>query len=370
MRIAFVIPSLGPGGAERVVSLLAKDWAERGHEVTLATFEMPGVEPFFPVDPRVALRRLAASQFSQDPIAALLKNAARVARLRALLRKIRPDVIVAFMTEANSIAVWAARGLGIPVVISERNQPERPGLEPFHRLARQLSYPLASAMVVQTEEIAAWARACFGIPVHVIPNPVSAPEARPVTSHDYHLLVSIGRLSYQKGFDVLLKSFAALAVKHPHWRLAIYGEGPDRSSLEEMQFKSGCANQISLPGLTKDSFQALRQASLFVLPSRFEGYPNVLLEALSCGLPVVATACPGATVEILANGVHGMLVPSDDVVAMTAALGIMMSNPSCREAYALRARSAVVSLGVATVGSRWLHLLEGLRADTVPGKLC
>ncbi len=359
MRIVFVIPSLGPGGAERVAILLANEWVDRGHEVTLITFEMRGAEPFFPLDPRVEVRGLAASQPSRNPILGLGKNSVRVTRLRALLRKMRPDAAVAFMTEANVIAVWSARNLGIPVVISERNQPDRPGLGPYHRLARRLSYPLAGAMVVQTEEIAAWARAYFGIPVHIIPNPViGTSEAWPRPSHDDgRVLVSIGRLTQQKGFDILLQSFAALTAKHPDWRLVIYGEGPDRSRLEEMRSKSGCANRIDLPGLTKDSVQVLRRASIFVLPSRFEGYPNVLLEALSCSLPVIATACPGATAEILANGRHGMLVPPDDVPALAAALDVMMSDPGCRDAYASRARSAVAGLDIAAVGRRWLDLL-------------
>jgi glycosyltransferase involved in cell wall biosynthesis len=364
VRIAFVIPSLGPGGAERVASLLANDWVGNGHEVTLATFDTPGTEPFFALDPRVDVRELSVAEVSRDLTIRVGKNAKRVTRFRALLREVRPDAVVAFMTEASVVAVWATIGLGIPVVISERNQPDRPGLRTFHKLLRRLSYPLASAIVVQTEEIAAWARARFRVPVRVIPNPVMhAPDARPRKPDDVHYLVSIGRLTHQKGFDVLLQGFGLLAAKHPDWKLVIYGEGPDRSSLEELRLKSRCSKQISLPGLTKDSMQALRQADLFVLPSRFEGYPNVLLEALACGLPVVATACPGATAEILANGVHGMLVPPNDVGAMTTALDAMLSSPKLRDAYAGKALRAVVKLDLATIGCRWLDLLAGLRVD-------
>ena len=116
-----------------------------------------------------------------------------------------------------------------------------------------------------------------------------------------------------------------------------------------------------LPGLIKDSVEALGKASLFVLPSRFEGYPNALLEALACGLPVIATACPGGTAEILANGAHGMLVPPDDVAAMTTALDAMLSAPELREAYASKARDAVVKLDIAIVGSRWLDAMLGLK---------
>ena len=111
-----------------------------GHDVTLVTFDTPGTEPFFALDPGVSLRELAASA-SRGLSAKLGTNIARVSRLRSVLRELHPDVVVAFMTEANVIALWASRGLGVPVVISERNQPDRPGLGHAHKLARRLTYP-------------------------------------------------------------------------------------------------------------------------------------------------------------------------------------------------------------------------------------
>ena len=117
-------------------------------------------------------RALEAPAEPRGLIGKLRTNAARVSRLRSVLRERNPDAVVAFMTEANVIALWASRGLGVPVVVSERNQPDRPGLGTVHRLARRLTYPKARAIVVQTDSIASWARARFHVPVHVIPNPV------------------------------------------------------------------------------------------------------------------------------------------------------------------------------------------------------
>ena len=362
MRIAFVIPNLGSGGAERVASLLCNDWAGQDHEVTLLTFEEAGAEPFFPLDPRISLRPLAAAELSRGVASMLSKNFARVSRLRAALRALRPDAIVAFMTEANVLTLAAARGLHAPVVISERNQPNRPGLGRMHKIARRLTYPLASAIVVQTEGIADWAESRFRVPVHVIPNPVprahsagaNAPAGAP-------LIVSLGRLTSQKGLDLLIESFAQLAAKHQTWRVAIYGEGPERAALVRLVAKRGLADKVSLPGVTKDVPAALRQASLFVLPSRYEGYPNALVEALACGLPIVAADCPGATAEILKDGLHGMLVPAGDVPALTRALDAMMSSPELRAAYARRAVGAVTALDVRAIGQRWLDLFASLR---------
>ena len=173
MHIAFLIPTLSAGGAERVATLLCNYWAERGHRIDLLTFEQPGTEPFFAVQ-GVTLHRLDCMNESGGLAATFLANSKRMLRLRSFLKRCRPDVIVTFMTEANVAALSASLGLGIPVVVSERNQPERRGLLRSHRLARRVSYPFATAIVVQTSAIAAWMRTRFRVPVLVFPNPVSA----------------------------------------------------------------------------------------------------------------------------------------------------------------------------------------------------
>ena len=132
----------------------------------------------------------------------------------------------------------------------------------------------------------------FACQSSVIPNPVSIETSLAQRSHqnptgdsETHQLIAVGRLTPQKGFDLLIKSFAALAPKHPKWRLTIYGEGPERGILELLKAEERPSGQIELPGIRRDLLSALREGSLFVLPSRFEGYPNALLEALACGLP-------------------------------------------------------------------------------------
>jgi GalNAc-alpha-(1->4)-GalNAc-alpha-(1->3)-diNAcBac-PP-undecaprenol alpha-1,4-N-acetyl-D-galactosaminyltransferase len=222
MRIAVVIPHLGPGGAERVCTLLCNCWAERGHSVSAISFEAPGAKPFFGLDQRVKQHHANALNSGSRLAVRITVNARRLWRLRSYLRSIRPDVIVAFMTEASVVTVIAAFGLGIPVVVTERNQPDRPGLGTFRRLARRLCYPWASAMIVQTNEIACWARARFRLPIHVLPNPVKSLQVQQGTQDDEsRLIVAAGRLVHQKGFDILIESFAKVAKSHPDWQLVI-----------------------------------------------------------------------------------------------------------------------------------------------------
>jgi glycosyltransferase involved in cell wall biosynthesis len=197
----------------------------------------------------------------------------------------------------------------------------------------------------------------------VIPNPVLLEQDRegarragdePRAAQE---IVAAGRLVPQKGFDLLIESFAQLALIHPEWSLTIYGEGPERFALEAAICDRRLIGRIKLPGLCKDMRTALRQASLFVLPSRFEGYPNVLLEALACGCPVIATDCPGGVKEILGRGHYGVLVPSGNVARLAKALQAMMQDPAEREYYAARAPEAVKDLNVAAIAQRWIDLL-------------
>jgi glycosyltransferase involved in cell wall biosynthesis len=361
MRIAFILPTFTVGGAERVASLLCNYWVEHGHDVTALTFEGVGDEQIYRLDERVMLRGIDALNRNSQLTSRIRINVRRLSRLRAYLKAFQPDTVVAFTTEANVVAIWSALGLGVPVVVSERNQPDRPGLGRFTRAARRLSYPLATALVVQTDAIADWSRARFTGPVHVLPNPVrlaswGAARAERRTKQ----IVAAGRLVQQKGFDVLIASFGALADVYPDWQLVIYGDGVERGTLEAEARRHALGERIMLPGIRKDMSAALAAADLFVLPSRYEGYPNVLLEALASGCAVVATDCPGASAEILGGGKYGVLVKPGNVTALTTGLECMMSDESLRQRFATQACEAVSALDVDTVGRRWLELFASL----------
>lgn len=371
MRIAFVIPSLGAGGAERVATLLCNEWAQRNNQVTTITFDSPDVADFFSLSSGVTRHHMNVLS-SRNVFMRVAINIRRLLRLRALLIQIKPDIVVAFTTEANVVTLCATRGLDIPVVISERNQPNRPGLGYLQRIARRLFYPLAAAVVVQTHDIAWWVRKRFRVPVHVVPNPVQLMTGNKGVESDSceaFTLVAVGRLARQKGLDILIKSFAPLAEVHPRWQLVIYGKGPERMALEALVRELSLTERVSLPGLRHGIDAVLSKADLFVLPSRFEGYPNALLEALSLGCPVVATTCPGATIEILENGRYGRLVPSENVTALRDALNNMMADTALRRQFAQVAPQAVRHLDIRNIGERWLELLTSAAAYEYPRRI-
>jgi GalNAc-alpha-(1->4)-GalNAc-alpha-(1->3)-diNAcBac-PP-undecaprenol alpha-1,4-N-acetyl-D-galactosaminyltransferase len=366
MRIAFIIPHFGTGGAERVASLLCNFWITQGHSVCAITFEKVGAASSYPLDKSIFVHQTQTLNTHQNPLSRIATNARRISRIRSSLKAFRPDVILAFMTEANVVALWSSVGLGIPVVVSERNQPDRPGLGFWRRLARRLSYPMAAGLVVQTKSIARWAEEQFQVPIHILPNPVNRIKTE-VGRHSAKRIIAVGRLVRQKGFDLLIDSFAKIAARHPDWMLEIYGEGSERPALEAQVKRCGCVERIMLPGICRHIGEVYADAGLFVLPSRFEGYPNALVEALAAGCPVIASNCPGASEQILGGGLYGMLVEPENVDALAVALDEMLSSETSRASFASQATKAVAALDTPVVGSQWLDVLSSV-AGQVPGK--
>jgi glycosyltransferase involved in cell wall biosynthesis len=176
-------------------------------------------------------------------------------------------------------------------------------------------------------------------------------------------IVSLGRLFPVKGHDILIKAFAQLAARHPQWSLVIWGEGPERPVLEALIHSFGLSGRASIPGSTKQVAACLRQGDLFVLPSRTEGFPNALTEAMACGLPVIATNCGGAIEDIVRNDENGILVPPDDVDALATAMDRIMSNPQERARLAARAPEVAERFSLERVLELWDKAIGQALAD-------
>ena len=362
MKVALLISSLRPGGAERVASIAANYWARKGWEVILFTLS-GGEEPlFYDLDPAVLRVPLDISWLSRNPLQGLFNNLRRVWRIRREMAKARPDVLISFMDTTNILAILATRGLGVPIVASERSNPVAQTPKTGWRLLRDFLYSRADAVVTQTER----ARACFPAPVQarcvVIPNPVLAPafaSDREEVVVPRPALVAVGRLSGEKGFDLLIAAFASLLVHHPDWHLVIAGEGAERPQLERQIEALGIRDETLLPGRVRNPEQLLRQCEIFVLSSLYEGFPNSLCEAMACGLPVVSFDCPFGPAEIVRNGIDGILVPQGNLSALVEALDRLMGDEGERRRLAQRAPEILERFGLESVMGMWEQLLRG-----------
>lgn len=349
-RLTLVIGSLGGGGAERVLTILANAWVARGDAVALVTLDREA--PFYPLDGRVAYRPLGVAGRSAGVAAAILNNALRIRALRAAIRESRPDAVVSFVDTTNVLTLLATRGMGVPVVVSERTDPNHFPIGRAYGALRRWLYPAAQAVIVQTEAAARFFSRKIRERTHVIPNPVLPAPAKPPATPQVKI-VALGRLSREKGFDLLIEAFASVACEWPEWSLEIWGEGPERSALEKLVMEAGISGRVRLPGSTQAPLSVLRAASLFVLPSRVEGFPNALLEAMAAGLPVLAADCRSGPGEIVRDGVDGLLVAPGDAAALAEGIRRLLGDSALRARLAARAPEVVGRFALDRVVALW-----------------
>ena len=326
-RLAIFVPTLSGGGAERVMCKLAGGIAARGHAVDLVLARAEG--PYLAEVPEsVRLVDLEASRVL-----------ASLPALVRYLRRERPEALLSVL-HANIVALWARRLAGVPtpVVVSERNTLSYESqyasdlrMQLMPRLTRRF-YPWADGIVAVSQGVADDLARVTGLPrerIQVIYNPIVTPELRakaqaplehPWFAPDERpVIVAAGRLTAQKDFSTLIQAFARVRQTRPA-RLLILGEGQERPTLESLVRQLGLEQDVSLPGFVTNPYPYMAQASLFVLSSRWEGLPGVLIEALCCGTPVISTDCPSGPREILADGRYGQVVPVEDAAALARAI--------------------------------------------------
>ncbi|MBZ0304637.1 MAG: glycosyltransferase family 4 protein, partial [Anaerolineae bacterium] len=290
---------------------------------------------------------------SENAWQGIKNNIPRIWRLRRFLRQEKSDVIISFMDRQNVMTLIATFGSPIPVIISERVDPRHEKINFYWNLARRLVYRFADALVIQAENIRPWTKGIISPDkVFIIPNPIpfAAVERNPAPEKK---VISMGRLVYQKGFDLLIEAFARCAPFFPEWELTILGEGPERENLTQLISSLGLQEKVHLPGLAMNPLQDLQKASLFVLSSRWEGFPNALLEAMACGLPVISFDCPSGPGEIIRHEVDGLLIPPQDVGALAEAMKRLMHDPELREKLAERGQKVTHRFDLDTIMQQW-----------------
>jgi glycosyltransferase involved in cell wall biosynthesis len=360
MKLVLVIPAITAGGAERVMSILANHWAARDRDIALLTFDDGAEPPFFALDPRIRHRTLSLLGDSANPVMGLLNNLRRLRVLRRAIRRERPDAVVSFLDTTNVLTLLASLGLSVPVIVAEHIEPSQYRVKLAWAMLRRWLYPVAGRVVLLTERAREFFPASLGPKIVVIPNPVvpvAAPGGAGIPLPEGHKAVAMGRLVEQKGFDYLLEAFARLADRHPQWSLLILGEGPLRGELESLRDRLGLAGRALLPGRVECPEAVLAESDLFVLSSRFEGFPMALCEAMACGLPVVAFDCPTGPREIIREGYDGVLVPPADPERLAEAMDRLMADPDERRRLAEKAPQVIDRFGLERVMGLWEEAL-------------
>jgi GalNAc-alpha-(1->4)-GalNAc-alpha-(1->3)-diNAcBac-PP-undecaprenol alpha-1,4-N-acetyl-D-galactosaminyltransferase len=360
MKTMFVVYSMMAGGAERVAATLVNHWVNAGDELSLVTITSSDTD-FYQLDGRIKRVALDLGRASRTWRESVANNFRIITRLREVMHEVQPDVLLSFLDLVNLRVLLAAFGTGMPVVVGERVDPTQHQIGKIARALRWLLYRRASAVVVQTPGIAQWAsRIVARRAIHVIPNPINDQFLEPsaTISAPQHKIVGMGRLESQKGFDLLLCAFAQCITAHPDWTLDIFGEGSERDRLKALAYDLGIADRVTLPGTIKDPERVLRQADIFILSSRYEGFPNALLEAMACGLAVISFDCRSGPREMIQHGVNGLLVPPNDVEALAKAMAHLMGNEDQRKRLGERAVAITEEFSLARVNQMWRSVFD------------
>lgn len=363
-----LLHAYGMGGTIRTTFNLAEGLGPR-HHVELVSVVRKRGRPFFRPPPGVRittvvdhrrgrrrglLARLPSLLVHPDdfafPWCSLSTDIALVKRMRQW-----QGTLITTRPAFNLLAARLA-GPGLKVLGQEHLNfnAHRPGL----RRDIRRHYRRLDALTVLTESDRADYAGLAPV-VERIPNAAPSVEGGRARL-DAEVVAAAGRLTSQKGFDRLIPAFAVVVRSHPRWQLRIYGSGPERPALQRLIQELGLRDNISLMGPTRQLGEELAQASLFALPSRFEGFGMVLVEAMSHGVPVVSFDCPRGPSEIITHGVDGLLVPEGDVEALGAALLELVRDPARRRRYGAAAVESSRRFGVGPVAERWEALLARL----------
>ncbi len=357
MRITFVIHSLGGGGAERVLARIATHWADNGHAVDILTLSDAPPASGIRLPESVNIHPLGIVSQGGRPLWSP-RNLTGLATLRKTIQRLRPGCVISFLDMPNCVTLTACLGMRVPVIVSDRVGTLPADLvSHWTRLSRVL-YRFAKHIVVQTERGRPRIAGSLQNRVTVIPNPVDPPGEDPLPLRSRsRKIVGIGRLTHQKGFDLLIRAFRNVAGEFSNWNVEILGEGPERGNLERLVAGEGLEGRVSLSGWRPGPGTILGDAQVFVLPSRFEGFPNALCEAMAHGCAVIAADCPTGPREIVDSERDGILVPNEDVDALTAALHRLLGSEDLRTRLGAAATNVVQRFSLPSIMKKWETLL-------------
>ena len=353
MKCLFVSAGMLYGGAERVTSILVNEWAKNDCETRILVTRTEKISKY------PLAQNVEVVSCYEDIKKAKVGQLAIIRIIRETCKEWKPDVVISFYNDLCALASIAILGLHIPLIYSERNDPNRTNQRPIDQVYRKIVENRADKIVFQTKG----AQACYPPKVQkksvVILNPL---DTSAFPTHDFSNekkeIVSVGRLEPQKNQKLLIESFSMLAEELPGYNLVIYGEGSLRKELEAFVESKGLTNRVFLPGAKSGIQNYIKDASLFVLSSDYEGIPNALIEAMAIGLPCVSTDCsPGGARELILNEKDGFITPCGDAVALRMAMSKILTEKKVASQIGKRAQEVRKRTDRQMIADRWLKLI-------------
>ena len=366
-RILMIIPQNTSGGAERVVCQLANNFAERGISVCLANFDSD--TKFYPVSDKViwvkmGLEYKTTRKFYKICEAPIIE-ARRFFRIRNLIKDFNPDVVLPFLEMAEVLTIPNCIMMRTPFCVSVRNDYN--AYFRYMKLLSKLTYQKAKLVVCQTDAEEATVKKAVDCITTVIENPLD-PDTyteSPYIGERRKVVINVGRLVSQKNQRLLIEAFAGLADKFSEYELHIFGTGELKDKLQIFIDELGMSGRVFLSCVVPNAIKENYDASLFVMSSDFEGFPNTLVEAMANGVPVISTDfSTRAARNLLCDGEIGKLVPVGDADALRIAIEETLSNPQLAQERANRGLYIRERLGTKKITNEWIQKIENALEGT------
>ena len=354
MKIIYLTASLGSGGAERVVSLLANKMVEQGHQVEIICLKFNDI--YYQTDSRIKVT-LAMRQTNN--------RLTELFWLRKYLKKQKPDVVIPFTEGVYCFTILSLLGTGIPIVASERLDPA--AMSPTRKVLKRLLLPYADWLVVQTQSIKEYFPKSIQKKTSIIYNPVNDEVFHQIENGELKIenegrlnrIISVGRLYPQKNQEMMIRAFSKVADEFPDWQLVIFGEGPLRAELEFLVSSFKLQNRVLLPGRTEHVIEELRKSKIFCMSSDYEGMSNAMIEAICVGLPIISTKVSG-TEEMVIDGKNGFLVPKNDEERMAQCYQLTMEREDLREHFSTYNKNMSILFKTESIVNQWFCVINNV----------
>lgn len=356
-HIAMFISSLNKGGSERVLVNLAEYFYSEGYRVTIVTQKKADNE--YGIS-RGIDRVLSDITKEETKKSRILNFCYRFSKLRAIWRRLQPDLILSFIGKNNMMAILTSRFLSIPTVISVRGEPKEEYYSRLLKIAARIIFCRADGVVLQTSQCLDFFPGIIRKKAIILKNSLNPVFMRePFQGEREKQIVAVGRVDANKNHEMIIRAFASIADKYPDYGLTIYGEGELRQKLVLLVQDLGLGERIKLPGAVSDVADRIYKASVFVLSSYSEGIPNTLLEAMALGLPVIATDCSGGGArDLIRHGENGLLTPTGDWEKMAENLQEILNNKSYSRKMGENASKVQDEYNPCRINETWKHYLE------------
>lgn len=355
-RVMFVIGTLGGGGAERVLSILANGFTDE-YEVSLVCIFSD--EKKYKLDDKVNYIPISIpSKFT-----GLKRNIVRLKNFRKIVKENAPEVIISFLTPVNMFCIFSLVGKRIPIIVSERGNPNQEVKSKIVRFVRNSLYYCSKKIhfVFQTPYAQSQFMNCINKRSRIIYNPIKRDIIAPYQGERRKTIVSVSRLEWQKNIPLLLNAFSEFNKRNPEYDLEIYGDGSLKVQMIQLCRELNIVDKVKFKGFVENIHESIKDASMFVLSSDCEGISNAMIEALALGLPVICTDCPVYAAKLfIEDGKNGFLTEINNSNQMCEKMLKLAEDDELKKRFSSNARNIRNILEETNILKQWKEFVEEL----------